>query len=171
MTRHNRLHVCTPFLGYSAGAELQSCYVNNRIKPERQYTYNATARRVHETSVLPRETNKYYIFLCTCLCACAHARGCTGAGMCLRACSLTYRACKAPPYFHLRPVWFLHIFQLHLINATIFGKTLLNIKCLLLFSLHLLSKTFLILRRIQRDIVVNVKTFTCKITVILVGFE
>ena len=34
----------------------------------------------------------------------------------------------------------------------------------------MLSKTFLILRRIQRDIVINVKTFSCKVPVILVTF-
>ena len=33
-----------------------------------------------------------------------------------------------------------------------------------------LSKTFLILRRIQRDIVINMKTSSCKVPVILVGF-
>jgi hypothetical protein len=38
------------------------------------------------------------------------------------------------------------------------------------FSLQLLSKIFLILRRILRDIVINVKTSSCKVPVILVGF-
>ena len=37
--------------------------------------------------------------------------------------------------------------------------------------LYMLSKALVILRRIQRDIVVNVKTFSCKVLVILTGFE
>ena len=42
--------------------------------------------------------------------------------------------------------------------------------CVFGFYLQLLFKTLLILRRIQRDIVINVKTSTCKVPVILVGF-
>ena len=38
------------------------------------------------------------------------------------------------------------------------------------FTLQLLSGTFLILRRIQRDIVININMFSCKVPVILVGF-
>ena len=51
-----------------------------------------------------------------------------------------------------------------------FREKLLNIKCVFLFSLQLLSKTFLILRRIQRNIVKNVETSSCKLPVIFVGF-
>jgi hypothetical protein len=40
--------------------------------------------------------------------------------------------------------------------------------CVLIFSTNL-SKTFLILRRIQRDIVIDMKT-SCKVPVILIGF-
>ena len=47
----------------------------------------------------------------------------------------------------------------------------MNIKYVFLFSLQLLSKTFLILREIQRDIVINVETSLCKVLVILVGFS
>jgi len=42
-------------------------------------------------------------------------------------------------------------FQHYLINGTIFGKRLLNIKCVFWFSLQSLSETFRILRRIQPD--------------------
>ena len=47
-----------------------------------------------------------------------------------------------------------------LTNGTIFGKTLPNIKCLFLFSLQLLSETFLILRRTERDITKNIQGVT-----------
>ena len=43
-------------------------------------------------------------------------------------------------------------------------------KCVFWFYIQLLSKIFLILRRIQRDIVINVKTSSFKVPVILVGF-
>jgi hypothetical protein len=56
----------------------------------------------------------------------------------------------------LWPVRLYHIFQHHLIKVTIFGKTLLHIKCVFWFSLELLSETFLILRRIEWDIMINV---------------
>jgi hypothetical protein len=64
------------------------------------------------------------------------------------------------------------VFPSHcLIDGTIFEKKVLNIKCVFLFSLQLLANTFLILKRIQRDIVINVKTSSCKVPVIPVGFE
>ena len=51
-------------------------------------------------------------------------------------------------------------FPHYLISGTIFGKTLPNIKCLFLFSLQLLSETFLILRRTERDITKNIQGVT-----------
>jgi hypothetical protein len=56
------------------------------------------------------------------------------------------------------------IFLHYLINSTIFGKKLLNIKCAFWFYLHL-SKTLLILR-IQRDII-NVLMSLCELALIL----
>jgi hypothetical protein len=50
-------------------------------------------------------------------------------------------------------ILFLHIIS----NGTICARRLLNIKCVSRFSLQLLSKTFLILRVIQRDMIVNVQ--------------
>jgi hypothetical protein len=67
----------------------------------------------------------------------------------------------------LTPAFFRH----YLINGTIFGKTLLNIKCVFWFSLHLPSETFFILRRIQRDTFINVKTSSRKVPVSFVGFQ
>jgi hypothetical protein len=49
-----------------------------------------------------------------------------------------------------------NIFPHHLLNDTIWRKKyiyILNIKCVFWFYLQLLSETFLILRRIQRDII------------------
>ena len=43
-----------------------------------------------------------------------------------------------------------------------FVKMLLNIKCVLRFSLRLLFETFLILRRIRQDILINVKSLHVK---------
>jgi hypothetical protein len=48
-----------------------------------------------------------------------------------------------------------------------FRKKLI-IKCAFRFSLHLLSEPFLILRSIQRDVIINVPGSSCKVPVILV---
>jgi hypothetical protein len=48
------------------------------------------------------------------------------------------------------------------------GKKSVNIKCVFWFSLQLLSEIFLILRKIQRDIVINVHRSSCKASLILV---
>jgi hypothetical protein len=55
-------------------------------------------------------------------------------------------------------------------TARFFGKMLLNIKCVFWFSLQLFSRTFLILKIIQLDIVINVKRSSSKVPVILVRF-
>ena len=44
----------------------------------------------------------------------------------------------------------------YLINGRIFGKKLLNTKCVFWFSLEILSEIFLILRRNERDLIINV---------------
>jgi hypothetical protein len=70
---------------------------------------------------------------------------------------------------HLWPLWIYNIFPHYLINGKIFGKKL-NIKFVFGFSLQLLSKIFLILRRIQLDTVINVRRSSCKVPVIHVIF-
>ena len=50
-------------------------------------------------------------------------------------------------------------------------KKLFDIKCVLWFSLQLLSETFLFLRRIQRDMIKNVKRPSCTVPVILVSLS
>ena len=47
-----------------------------------------------------------------------------------------------------------------------FRETLLKTKCMLCFSLQLLSETFLILRRTERDMIMNVYRSACKVPVI-----
>jgi len=70
--------------------------------------------------------------------------------------------CLALPYF----------FSHYLINGMIFGgKKLSNVKCVFWCSLQFLSGTFLILRRNERDKIVNVHRFSCKVPVILVIFK
>ena len=78
------------------------------------------------------------------------------------SCSLRYLSCKAHALYYIvicGLVWFYHIIEHYLINVTILvggGSTE--------------HKTFLILRRIQRDIIKNVNTCSCKVPVILVRF-
>jgi len=49
-------------------------------------------------------------------------------------------------------------------------KKLLTTKCVFWFSLQLLSETFLILRRTERDMIQNVYRASCKVPVIVVRF-
>jgi hypothetical protein len=72
---------------------------------------------------------------------------------------LSFVACLALPHFF-------HYF----LNGTIFIQMLLNIKCVFWFSLQIFYEIFLILRIIERDIVINVYRSSCKIPVILVRF-
>jgi hypothetical protein len=71
-------------------------------------------------------------------------------------------------YCYLWAVWLYHIYPHYLINDTILGKKLLNIKCVFWFYLQLLSEKFLILRTIQRHIIINVHKYSCKVPIILV---
>jgi hypothetical protein len=63
----------------------------------------------------------------------------------MRRIILSSVACLALPYF-ITPSRNRHYFR---------GGKKFNLKCVLFFSLQLLSETFLILRRIQRDISMN----------------
>jgi hypothetical protein len=50
-------------------------------------------------------------------------------------------------------------------------KKLLNVKCVFWFPVQLLSETFLILSRIQRDIIINVHMSLCKVPLLLSDFN
>jgi hypothetical protein len=70
----------------------------------------------------------------------------------------------------LCPVRLCHVFEHSLMNDKIFGKMLLNIKYMFLYSLQLLSEIFLILRRIQRDTFINTHRSSCTVPAVLVTF-
>jgi len=59
-------------------------------------------------------------------------------------------------------------FPNYLINGTILEKKSLNIKCVFRIFLKLLSETFFILRRTERDMIKNIYRSSCKVPVIVV---
>ena len=86
-------------------------------------------------------------------------------------CRIRYPSRNAhAPYCQLRSAPLYHIFPHYLINGTIFGKMLLNIK-LFWFFLQFLSEKFLILRRIQPDIIIRVQRSACRAPAHLVRFS
>jgi hypothetical protein len=81
--------------------------------------------------------------------------------------SAKYPACNARvSYSYLRSARCTIFFQLLVINGTIFAKTLLEVKFVWWF-IYKFFEIFLILRRIERDIIIHVHTSSCKINVIL----
>jgi hypothetical protein len=69
--------------------------------------------------------------------ACLRVVGCPGAWVCARVLhSLSsIQRVRAVLYRYLLPLWVHHIFRHYFINGTIFGKELLGVKCVFLFSL------------------------------------
>jgi hypothetical protein len=75
--------------------------------------------------------------------------------------SLGCSACNAhAPYFRMWSARGYSIFPRYLINGTIFDRKFLNIKFASLFSLQLLSETFLIIRRTERNVIKCILAFT-----------
>ena len=74
-------------------------------------------------------------------------------------------------YCYLWPVRLYSIFPHYFTDSALFRNNLLNVKGVLRISLQLLSKTFLILRKIQRYIIVCIHNFSCVVPVILAGFK
>jgi hypothetical protein len=71
-------------------------------------------------------------------------------------------------YCHLWPVWLYHIFPHYLISNTIFGEKIIVRKTCVLILSTTLSESFFILRRIYRDIDINLHGCSCNVSVILV---
>ena len=99
--------------------------------------------------VLLWESNEYYT---TCVCIC----------------SLRYQVCNAhEPYYHLAcPA--LHNFSTLSHKTQNFRKQKLsNTKCVFRTSLQISSETFFILRRNERDMIINVYWCSCKVPLFL----
>ena len=74
-------------------------------------------------------------------------------------------------YSHLWPVRLYNIFPHYLINGKIFGEKLSENKmCVLIFS-TIFAKTFLIPRRFQGDIIINVDTCLCEVSDIIINVD
>ena len=96
-------------------------------------------------------------------CCCGKAISIQYYSVCLYLC-LIYPACKVHVPYQINtrdpfcfPIFF-HIIS-HMVHVS--EKTLLNTKCKLWFSLQLLLVTFLILRKMQQDIIINICGSTC----------
>ena len=88
-------------------------------------------------------------------------------------CSLSYPACEAHASYYIVicglfgcTVFFTLSHKRHAIR----GRKVIEHEMCVLFSNELLPETFIMLRRIQRVVVINVRMSSCKVPVILVGF-
>jgi hypothetical protein len=150
-------------VGYESDSDLiHACHIPfTQDVRNTQFTYNVNTE-ARSRSYSDRRKAALHIYVCVSVCVYARAS----------ACSVTYPVYKAhTPFCHLWLLWLYNIFQHYLINGTIFEKQLLNIKSVLWSSPQVLSETFFILRKIQRDIVTNVETSSRELPVILVGFQ
>jgi hypothetical protein len=146
-------------VGRASSAKLDlhagSTKFNTHNEKGRQCTRKITLRRVRVTPVAVEKQSVFHILsVCVCVCVCVWPE------------LSTMQGASAVLYFHLWPVWLYHIFPRYLIKGTIFGKKLLNIKCVFWLSLE----KFLTLTRIQRDITILVRGSSCKLPVILARF-
>jgi hypothetical protein len=127
---------------------------------DRQCTWNVTMRRIHE-SLLQWKSSKYYLLVCMCKCACAYVHVAS-----LFQHATRMRHIVTSLVAHQSPLSFSTLSH----KRYDFRKKVIEHKMCVLIICTILSKTFLILRRIQRD-VIKVKTSSCKISIILVGFR
>jgi len=93
----------------------------------------------------------------------------------VRIFSLRYPACEANvPYFQMWLATLYNNYRNYLLNDTIFrgaGKKTLNTKCVIWFSLQLLSQTHFILTIIKGNFIINEHRSSCKATVFFSGFN
>jgi hypothetical protein len=97
----------------------------------------------------------------------------------VKAVNITYSVCVSVPlgmkhakctrqyYIVICGLVTLPYFSHYLVNDTILGKVLLNIKYVLFFSTSF-AEIFFILSRIERDIIINVHRSSCNVAVIFV---
>ena len=129
----------------------------------------------HSLIIVAVENSKYYLLACICKCA----RACVNISV-VWACTCAY--------VHVASL-FQHATRMrHIVTSLVahqsplrfstlshkrhdFRKKVIEHKMCVLIFCTILSKTFLILRRIQRDVVINVKTSSYKVSIILVGFR
>ena len=113
-----------------------------------------------------------------CVCVCECVRGClsectgseAGAGVCLRASSLTYPVSYAHVPYYLRPLASPR-FSTVSHKWHDFGKNLTEHKmCVLIFSTNVIWNIYRPKKKAARYIVINVNTSSCKVPVILIGF-
>jgi hypothetical protein len=90
--------------------------------------------------------------------------------VCVCVCGLSFSACNAhaPYYIVICGLPRSTILFRIVINGTIFGTKVLNTKCVFWSSLQLLAETFHTLRKLKRDLTINIRRSSCKVTVILV---
>jgi len=79
-------------------------------------------------------------------------------------------ACAAL-YCHLWPLRLYSVSPHYLTNGTSFGNTSLNMEYVFWFSLQILPETFLVLRRTERDTIINVRRSPCKVPLFLSEFN
>ena len=80
-----------------------------------------------------------------CVYACTWVPGRVDVCMRISACSLANPACHAYAPYRDVICGIYHVFRNYLVNGAIFGKKFIENKMCVLFSLQILSKTFLIL--------------------------
>ena len=116
-------------------------------------TYNVTLRRVRATIFAVEKQKVLHIPW-------------------VSVCDVRYPAWNAHAPYYLRPLRLYNIFPHYLTNGTIFGKKKsLNIKCVVLFSLQLLSERFCIIRRTERVMIKNVCRSAREVPLLLRGFS
>jgi hypothetical protein len=116
------------------------------LKKTSNVRVSVTLRRVRITTVSVEKQWYFILWMCVCTLVFHHA------------------------HRMLRVIFSSEAWPYYLVNGTIFGIKLLSIKYVFWFSLQRLSETFLILRRTERGMIINVCWSSCKVPVILVRF-